>query len=272
MTKTILKWAGNKSKIMPKIVERFPKGYNRYLEPFAGSLGSYLHADVSCEAHLNDLNEEILNLFECVRDDYEKVVLMANKIEKSKENYYVVRNQDRTDGWLLEDRFVRAARTVYLNKTCFNGLYRVNKQGFSNVPYGSGRKGDVLPLKDAAAFSQAVQNVHFSCKDYLSFLQMAKSGDLIYMDPPYVDVKEPLKEFNGYVGGFGWTQQEELVKECQRLQSIGCKVVVSNSHCDATMKLYGDAGFDISLVEAPRYISCKKDGRKPVTEIVATLF
>ena len=89
------------------------------------------------------------------------------------------------------------------------------------------------------------------------------------MDPPYVDLKDPKKEFNGYVGRFGWKEQEELIEECKRLKSLGCKVVVSNSYCDETLELYKD--FDIHIIEAPRYISCKKDGRKPVKEIVAIL-
>lgn len=270
MTKTILKWAGNKSKVMPKIIPFFPERYERYLEPFAGSLGAFLNSGVSCESMMNDLNGEIFNLFECVRDDYEKVSELANSIEKSKDNYYKIRNLDRNPTWeSTTDRFEKAARTIYLNKTCFNGLYRINSKGHSNVPYGSGRKGDVLPLEDAKNFSEKIKNVKFSNLDYKEFLTKAKSGDLVYMDPPYVDLKDPKKEFNGYVGGFGWKEQEELVEECKRLKAIGCTVIVSNSYCDETLELYKD--FDIKIIEAPRSISCKKDGRKPVKEIVAIL-
>jgi DNA adenine methylase len=270
MTKTILKWAGNKSKVMKKITPFFPSSYERYLEPFAGSLGAFLHSGVEGEVLLNDLNEEVFNLFECIREDYKKVCTMANKIDKSKENYYKVRNLDRDKEWLANsDKFEKAARTVYLNKTCFNGLYRINKKGQSNVPYGTERKGEVLPEKEAKAFAEKIKNVSFSTLDYKKFLEQAKPGDLIYMDPPYVDVKEPKKEFNGYVGGFGWTQQIELIEECKRLRDLGCTVVVSNSHCKETLELYED--FDIKIIEAPRYISCKKDGRKPVLEIVAIL-
>lgn len=270
MTKTILKYTGNKSKVMKKISPFFPDSYERYLEPFAGSLGAYLHSGVGSEALLNDLNLEIFNLFDCVKEDYERVSELANSIDKSKENYYEVRNLDRQEDWLsTATRWDKAARTVYLNKTCFNGLFRVNKSGQSNVPYGSGRKGDVLPLDEARAFSEAIQDVEFFSLDYKEFLQKAKSGDLIYMDPPYVDLKDPKKEFNGYVGGFGWTQQEELVEECKRLRDLGCVVVVSNSYCEHTLELYKD--FDIQVIEAPRYISCKKEGRKPVKEIVAIL-
>lgn len=270
MTKTILKWAGNKSKVMPKISPLFPNSFERYLEPFAGSLGAFLHSGVECEALMNDLNEEIFNLFECVQEDYQRVSELANAIDKSKENYYKVRNLDRDGEWLSKaNRFEKAARTVYLNKTCFNGLYRVNKSGQSNVPYGSGRKGEVLPLKEAKAFSEAIQDVKFFSLDYKEFLKKAQPGDLICMDPPYVDLKDPKKEFNGYIGGFGWTQQEELIEECKRLRNLGCTVVVSNSYCSDTLELYKD--FDIEVIEAPRYISCKKEGRRPVKEIVAVL-
>jgi DNA adenine methylase Dam len=182
---------------------------------------------------------------------------------------YVIRNKDREQGWSNTNRFEKAARTVYLNKTCFNGLFRVNKSGFSNVPFGSGRKGDVLPLTEAEAFSNAIKDVNFSCMGYLDFLETAQSGDLVYLDPPYVDTKNPKKEFNGYVGGFGWAEQKQLIIECERLQKLGCTVVVSNSYCNETLELYKD--FEINIIEAPRYISCKKDGRKPVKEIVAVL-
>lgn len=272
MPKTILKWAGNKSKIMNKIAEVFPEDFNRYLEPFAGSLGSYLHSGIpgDKEVLVNDLNAEIFNLFERTRDDYKKVSEMANALDKSKESYYKIRALDRDPAWVeTSTAFEKAARTVYLNKTCFNGLYRVNKKGFSNVPFGTPRKGEVLPLQEAREFAEAIKNVSFHTLDYKSFLQMAQSGDLIYLDPPYVDVKNPKKEFNGYVGGFGWKEQEELIVECKRLRDMGCTVVVSNSYCEETLELYKD--FKVTVIEAPRYISCKKDGRKPVQEIVALI-
>jgi DNA adenine methylase len=263
MTKTILKWAGNKSKVMEKISTHFPVHYSRYLEPFAGSLGSFLHSNVTRPALLNDLNKEIINLFES------KVANIANAYIKSKEEYYRIRNLDKEDNWLLQDRFVRAARTVYVNKMCFNGLYRINKSGYNNVPYGSGRKGEVLPIKEAKNFSDAIKNCVFSTLDYKTFLNDSKPNDLIYLDPPYVDLKDPEKEFGGYVGGFGWSEQKELVNKCKELKSKGCFVVVSNSYCDATLSLYED--FQINIIEAPRYISRKSENRKPVKEIVAVL-
>lgn len=269
MTKTILKWAGNKSKVMSKISKHFPKEYDRYLEPFAGSLGSFLHSGVKKPALLNDLNKEIINLFECVREDHKKVSKLANSYPKTKEDYYIIRNYDRQADWLLEDKFKRAARTVYVNKMCFNGLYRINKSGFNNVPYGSGRKGEVLPLKEAKNFADAVKNCEFFTLDYDLFLDKSVKGDLIYLDPPYVDLKDPKKEFNGYVGAFGWTQQKQLIEKCKKLHQNGCHVVVSNSYCDATLELYKD--FEINVIEAPRYISRKGSGRKPVKEIVAVL-
>lgn len=269
-TKTILKWAGNKSKVMSQITPFFPKEYNNYFEPFAGALGAFLHSDVTGNAYLNDLNSELINLFECVRDDYLKVCNLANSIEKSKENYYEVRNLDRNPSWIETNRFEKAARTVFLNKTCFNGLYRVNKSGFSNVPYGTPRKGLVLPEAEAEAFSRAISNVTFSNLDYNVFLQNVNAGDLVYMDPPYIDIKNPYAKFNGYVGQFGWEQQEQLISTAKNLAEKGAFVVISNSFCDASLELYKD--FNIQTITAPRYISCKKNGRKPVLEIVATTY
>ena len=271
MNKSILKWAGNKSKIMPKISRFFPNEYERYLEPFAGSLGSFLNSGVpfGFDIHLNDLNKEVINLFECVKADPVKVASIANSYGKEKDDYLKIRALDRASGFSNMCKWKRAARVVYLNKTCFNGLWRENKKGHNNVPYGTPREADVLPIALANTFSQSIQNVNFYSKDYSSFLKIAKAGDLIYFDPPYVDLKDPKKEFNGYVGGFGWKEQNELVKKCKKLNLKGCFIIVSNSWCDATKELYKD--FEMHKIQAPRTISRNKNGRKPVDELVAVL-
>tara|TARA_B100000287_G_scaffold353455_1_gene343273 strand:+ start:51 stop:884 length:834 start_codon:yes stop_codon:yes gene_type:complete len=274
MTKTILKWAGNKTKVMPAIINYFPENYSDYIEPFAGALGSFLNSGVTInnhEVYLNDLNEEIINLFLLMRTDCKLIVDKANSLPRDKESYYEIRNWDRLDNWKNRNKIEKAARTIYLNKLCFNGLYRINpKKGYFNTPYGSHRKSDLLSIKDANKFVIATKNVNFSSEDCFDFARKNyNSNSLFYFDPPYVNPKEPKKEFGGYLGGFGWQEQLNLRDLCLELYENGHNVIISNAYCKETQELYNN--FTQNTVKAPRSISRNASGRKPVLEMLATL-
>ena len=272
MKKTLLKWAGNKSKIMPEIVKSFPKEYSCYIEPFAGALGSFLNADIPHEKDviLSDLNSEIISFFIQVRDNPSDVSKLANSWKKDKEAYYEIRSWDKKEDWSTIDSLTKAARTVYLNKLCFNGLYRVNeKKGHFNVPYAGGRKSEVLPLSDALNFSNRVKNVTFKNEDYKAVCQSIPDNSLLYFDPPYVDIKNPAKTFGGYVNGFDLAEQRRLVELGLMLREQGHSVVISNSFCDATIDLYKD--YNVRIIEATRHIAAKSSSRGKIKEIVATL-
>ena len=274
MAKTILKWAGNKTKVMPSIIKYFPHNYSDYVEPFAGALGSFLNSGVSIKEHdvyLNDLNKEIIDLFVLMRSNCQDIVDKANTLPRDKESYYEIRNWDRLDSWENRNKIDKSARTIYLNKLCFNGLYRINpKKGYFNTPYGSHRKSDLVSVKDANGFVDATKHVRFSSEDCFDFARKDyKPNSLFYFDPPYVNTKDPKKEFGGYLGGFGWQEQLKLRDLCVELYEKGHNVIVSNAMCKETQDLYNT--FHKQTVKAPRSISRKADGRKPVYEILGLL-
>ena len=274
MTKTILKWAGNKSKVMKSIIPFFPENFTDYVEPFAGSLGSFLHSGVSTSRHdvyLNDLNSEIIDLFLLMRTHFKEIVDIANSYPRDKESFYKIRNWDREDAWKTKDKISKAARTIYLNKLCFNGLYRINpSKGYFNTPYGSERKSDLIKIEEARLFVNATKDINFFSEDCSDFVNRTfKRNSLFYFDPPYVNVKNPKKDFGGYLGGFGWGEQINLRNLCLELFDKGHNVIISNSMCAETKELYEH--FEQHEIKAPRSISRKADGRKPVSEILCTL-
>lgn len=272
--KTILKWAGNKTKVMPAIVNYFPENYTDYIEPFAGALGSFLNSGVNTDEHdvyLNDLNSEVIDLFLLMRTNCDEIVEKANTLPRDKESFYKIRGWDRLDNWQDRDKIEKAARTVYLNKLCFNGLYRINpKKGYFNTPYGSHRKSELIQLQNARNFVEVTKEVNFSSDDCFDFSRRKyKPNSLFYFDPPYVNPKEPMKEFGGYLGGFGWEEQLKLRDLCLELYGLGHNVIISNAMCKETQDLYSK--FNHHSVSAPRSISRNADGRQSVIEILATL-
>ena len=276
MNKTILKWAGNKSRVMASIQEYFPDAADIecYCEPFAGALGSYINSSFTNHKHvyLNDLNKEVINLYEVTRTDPGSLMELANSYQKDKVTYYEIREWDRNPNWSGATKLKRAARTVYLNKLCFNGLYRVNKNtGYFNVPYASERKSPVIPIDVLTQFNEKIKNVNFSSDDYekvcLDVLDKNLGKTLFYFDPPYVDIKDPTKDFQGYMSNFTFKDQERLVDLAKLIKAKGHFVYLSNSYCDATLELYKD--FTVEEIEVRRNISAKASSRGIVKEIVA---
>jgi DNA adenine methylase len=276
MNKTILKWAGNKSKVMSSIQEYFPSvdEISCYCEPFAGALGSYVNSSFTNKENvfLNDVNNEIINLYKVLRETPDKLIALANSYKKDKETYYKIREWDRSPTWINDTNLKKASRTVYLNKLCFNGLYRVNKNtGYFNVPYASERKSPVLPSDVVTSFNEKIKNVNFSSLDYEDICMKVLDKDLgktlFYFDPPYVDVKDPTKDFQGYMSNFTFKDQERLVELAKLIKNSGHYVVLSNSFCDTTLELYKD--FTVKEIEVRRNISAKASSRGIVKEIVA---
>lgn len=276
MNRTILKWAGNKSKVMSLIQEYFPSPDNIecYCEPFAGALGSYVNSSFVGKQHvfLNDLNKEVINLYEVLRSNPKKLMTLANSYKRDKESYYKIREWDRSPEWMDATNLKKASRTVYLNKLCFNGLYRVSKKtGHFNVPYSSERKSPVLTVDVVASFNEKIKNVIFSSDDYekicLDVLNKKLGKTLFYFDPPYVDIKDPTKDFQGYMSNFTFKDQERLVDLAKSIKAEGHHVFLSNSYCNTTLNLYKD--FTVEEIEVRRNISAKASSRGIVKEIVA---
>jgi|SRR5579883_763258 DNA adenine methylase len=259
-----VKWAGGKRKLIDFIVSAAPTSFDRYLEPFVGGGAVALALNHPCML-LNDANFELINVYQVIRDDLDALVLLLKEHRKkhSEEYFYLVRAQKPTELTRIE----QAARFIYLNKTCFNGLYRVNKYGQFNVPFGKYKNPILYNLKDLQAASKVLQNAELFSEDYQSFLKShARAGDFIYIDPPYIPVGQ-FSDFKRYTKEqFREKDQRELAQLYAELIDRGAYPVLSNSYSTFALDLY--AQYCIQIVFAKRNINHDGTGRNPIPEIL----
>jgi DNA adenine methylase len=260
-----VKWAGGKSQLLNIFDAYLPARFNRYFEPFVGGGAMFFHIyarDERLRARLSDLNEELINCYLAVRDRADEVIRHLKKHRNEREYFYAVRSLDpRT---LSETE--RAARIIFLNKTCFNGLYRVNSRGQFNVPFGSYKNPRTCDEENLRAVSAALKHVTLRCEPFKTALQSARAGDFVYLDPPY----QPLSatsNFTSYTSKcFGEADQRELANAVRQLHERGCHFMLSNSDNELIHELY--EGFRIQRVFATRAINCKAAGRGRISELL----
>ena len=276
MAKPFLKWAGGKSALLPQLIESVPYGIQTYREPFlgGGALFFALHERHQIEeAVLNDQNAELINVYAQVRDSLGWLALELGRLEREylgaedrATYYYEVRRTPSVSP------LKRAARLIFLNRTCYNGLYRVNRQGEFNVPHGryeAPRIRDPAGLDNASA---ALQRATLSNTDFADACAGATQDDFIYFDPPYEPVSATAN-FTGYTSSaFPWSEQERLRDLAVELSGRGCRVLLSNSSAPRVAELYSDTGFSIRTVETPRRINSKGTGRGFVEEVLLLNF
>jgi DNA adenine methylase len=259
-----LKWAGGKSNLLHRLRPLVTRDYENYIEPFVG--GGALFFDLSpYRAILSDLNTELMNCYRVVRDEPHRLLRLLETMSVDKETFYAIRRQNPEELHDVE----RAARLIYLNKTCYNGLYRVNKKGQFNTPFGRYEKMRICNVESISAASRALQGVMLLNGDFEYILSTyAKLGDFIYLDPPYPavgifsDFKRYTKEF------FVEEDHVRLAEAVKELDRNGCKFVLSNAMHPLILKLY--ARFRKIDVEAPRYINCRGGKRGSVPELLIT--
>jgi DNA adenine methylase len=262
-----VKWAGGKGRLLSQLRPLLPSGveHMRHVEPFVGG-GALFFARRPKRALLTDINPELVASYDAIRDEVEGVIqaLRALAGRHSKERYYRVREQYNRGQRAPSS--TRAAMFIYLNKTCFNGLHRVNRKGQFNVPLGSYKNPRILNEDALRAASQALQGAQLRCAPFEALLESAKPGDFIYFDPPYEPVS-PTASFTAYArDGFSTGDQSRLRNVYGELDRRGCKLMLSNSDSPIIRNLY--AGFHISTVAAPRAINCDATKRGKVAEIV----
>lgn len=262
-----LKWAGGKSQLLTKYDGFFPVNFKNYFEPFTGGAAVFFHMRANREpfqATLSDLNAELVNCYQVVRDDVEKLITKL-KDHKNEPNYfYQLRAQDTQK----LSKVQRAARLIFLNKTCFNGLYRVNSKGQFNVPFGSYKNPRTCDEKNLRACSMALQDTAINFQSFEGILETAEKGDFIYFDPPYQPVS-PTANFTSYTkNSFSAEDQEKLAQVFRQLHKRGCLLMLSNSDCIFIRKLY--KGFRTETVQAMRAINCRAEGRGKVSEVLVT--
>lgn len=263
----IVKWAGGKSQLLPQIQKRIPS-FVTYYEPFLGG-GAVLFALLPPRAVVNDQNRELINLYKVVKEQLSQLLCELADYENNPEFYYWIRALDRDPAAFAKLTDVeRAARTLYLNKTCFNGLYRVNSRGEFNTPFGFYKNPK---FKDEAALgpvSVYLQNaeIQLLSTDFEEALATATSGDFVYLDPPY-DPLSATSNFTSYSkAGFGREEQLRLQKVCQELHGRGVKFLLSNSATDFIQELYQE--FTMEIVPARRAINAQGKGRGTVSEVL----
>lgn len=261
-----LKWAGGKSGLLSQIIPLFPQKFNRYFEPFFGGGAIFFSLDFKGKSFLNDSNKELVELYEVIRDDPQGLMVELNRLRHlySETFYYELRRT--TPSVALE----RAARTLFLNKTGFNGLYRQNSKGEFNVPFGKRLKCPSLyERENLLRTSQALTKSQLVCADFEIVLKKAGEGDLVYCDPPY----EPLSKtssFNAYQGvGFTQADQQRLKSSCLSARERGATVFISNSASDFIHELYADCR--VHIVSARRAINSVARSRGPINEVLIEL-
>jgi len=265
-----LKWAGGKTQLLPQFEALYPRAARgrRYLEPFLGSAAVFFQVRALLrprQAVLADGNEELINVYRAIQGSVSKVIriLSEHKRLHSKEHYYLTRSRQPRDLSPTE----RAARFIYLNKTCFNGLYRVNAGGEFNVPMGRYQAPPILDAGNLRSVARSLKGVELRVAHFHQTLDYARAGDFIYFDPPYHPVSR-TSSFTSYTrDSFHPSDQEELAEVFAALSSRGCLVMLSNSDCPFIRRLY--AGFAIHTVRARRSINSKADRRGRIPEIVA---
>jgi DNA adenine methylase len=263
----ILKWAGGKSGLLPQLEPLFPARFRAYHEPFVGGAAVFLHLDPPT-AHLSDLNERLIDCYEAIRDEVDAVIEQLARLKRrhGPEQYYQARDSLNRDGGL--PRAQRAALQIYLNKTCYNGLYRENSRGQFNVPYGRYVNPGIFDAVNLRAVSERLQRARLHRQPFETVLERAQAGDFVYFDPPYAPLS-PTSSFTSYTR-FGFTSfdQARLRDVVALLDARGCFVLVSNSDCRLIRKLYSE--LRITPVQAPRRINSNAQARGDITELAIT--
>jgi len=246
--KPFLKWAGGKTQLIPELSKYIPTSFSKYIEPFIGGGAFFFYLNPE-QAIISDSNEELITTYKAVRDNVEEIIEILDGYKNEETFFYKIRSLNPKK---LSDA-ERAARLIYLNKTCFNGLYRVNKKGEFNVPYGK-RKGEFLNQEQLRDSSEFLQNAKILHSDYLATLKKyAKEGDFIFLDPPYYPVGK-YSDFKRYTKEFFYHDDHVILKEeFDRLVKMGCHVLLTNSDHPVVMELYKD--YEIKVIETKRLIS-----------------
>jgi DNA adenine methylase len=269
MTKPIVKWAGGKSKLLPLLLQHVPTEIGTYAEPFAGGAALFfaLVTDGSRtieRAILADQNEDLIACYRAVRDDVEGVIAALSTYRYEEELYYRVRDQD--PGGMTDVE--RGARLIFLNRTCFNGLWRVNRAGKFNVPFGRYTNPRIVDADGLRTASGALAKADLRVCDFGDVVRDLGPGDFVYFDPPYVPLTKTAS-FTAYAQeGFGPADQERLATEVGRLKQEGVLALLSNADTEVTRALYSD--FTIRSATAPRSINSRPSGRGAAKELIVT--
>lgn len=255
-----LRWAGSKRWLMPTLLELLPREWGDYYEPFLGSASTFFAIAPEGKSFLSDALAPLVNCFQAVRDHPERVARHASTWSTDKETYYQVRGAE------LADSIESAAQFIYLNKLCFNGLYRENQSGKFNVPYGRPKSDRILFEGQLEAAASTLSNATIDHMDFEESLERCCPGDLVYLDPPYVagHRSNGFVDYNAKI--FSWEDQGRLARIFKRLNELGVHVVMSNADHSSVRELY--SGYQMLQLERYSSMSGKSGRRGPSAELV----
>ena len=269
VVKPILKWVGGKRQLLNEISPMMPTEFNKFYEPFVGA-GAVIFDLLPDIAVINDLNSELINVYKVIKEQPDELIelLKEHTNNNSKEYFYQVRELDRQAEYNNLSDIYKASRTIYMNKTGFNGLYRVNKNGQFNVPWGRYKNPKILDADNILAMSKYFndKNIKILNVDYKEALKSVSKGDFVYIDPPYLPISSSSAFVSYTADGFGEKEQIELKGTCDMLDKLGVKFLLSNSYHPFLLDLYKD--YNIKIVEARRSVNSKGHKRGKIREIL----
>lgn len=266
-----LKWAGGKRQLLEEIDKYIPSKISTYYEPFVGA-GAVLFDLQPKKAIINDANEDLVNVYKVIKDNVDLLIEDLKKHKNEKEYYYEVRKLDRTDVYEKMSDIEKASRILFLNKTCFNGLFRVNSSGEFNVPFGRYKNPNIVNEEVLRAVSHYLNNnnVKIIHGDFEDAVKGMRKQAFVYFDPPYHPLSDS-SSFTGYtLDGFDKNDQIRLKELCDDLNERGCRFLLSNSSASFILELYKD--YNIELVGASRSINSKGNKRGEVKEVLVSNF
>lgn len=258
-----VKWAGGKRQLLPRLLELAPKEFGTYFEPFVGG-GALFFALRPRSAVLADVNTRLMRTYLAISKDPETVIALLSTYPYERSFYETMRDLYVDN---LSDEEV-AAWFIYVNRAGFNGLYRVNRKGKFNVPFGRHTNPTICDAENIRACSKALRGVFHAADDYRAVIEYARAGDFVYFDPPYLPVSK-TSNFTAYsADGFGFEDHLQLQETASALVHRGVHVLVSNSNAPAIRELYASSTFDVIEVEAKRSVNSKAAARGPVKELL----
>lgn len=265
----VLKWVGGKRQLLDTLEPLLPKKkIATYCEPFVGGGALLFHLQPSC-AYINDINRDLIRVYDVIKNDVEALISILQEYRNEEDFFYSLRGLDRDkDKYATLSDVEKAARILYLNKTCYNGLFRVNNAGEFNSPFGNYRNPNIVNAPVLRAVSSYLKSatIHLSSGDYAQVLDMLPKGAFVYLDPPYDPVSNTAS-FTGYTkGGFSSDEQRRLRECCDALNAKGIKFMLSNSATDFIRELY--SAYNVVVIQARRAINSDSTKRGEVDEVV----
>jgi len=260
-----IKWAGGKRQILNELISRLPKSYGRYFEPFIGG-GALFFALKPENAYISDINPELVNVYSIIKNNLDSLINDLKKHENNFDYYIKIRDIDRAVPYKNWSNTQKASRFIYLNRTCYNGLYRVNSKGQFNVPFGKYSNPKILNENNLKSCSKVLQSTEIKLSDFSNIINYVQKGDFVYFDPPYVPLNE-TSSFTSYTKeGFDTNMQNRLKKICDLLDEKGVYFMLSNSDTKIINDLYNE--YKIEKIFATRAINSNANRRGKICEVL----